>query len=65
MKKFAYRVENCPAHDRDRILNDNGQDGWELIHYELDTGRCHMVFKREISDEPMSNETFEELRMTN
>lgn len=30
------------------VMNEYGKAGWELVHYDLDNGRCELVFKRPV-----------------
>lgn len=34
--------------DREDVMNEYGRAGWELVHYDLEDGRCELVFKRPV-----------------
>ena len=54
MKKFEYKLmtndqRHVDSKDLDEFLNEVGQEGWELVDYQMmDWGTQHMIFKREI-----------------
>ncbi len=48
-KKFEYTFRTIkPIEDRMEILNNYGQDGWEVVHMSFWMGTANVYFKREI-----------------
>lgn len=49
MKKYEYKVIDTPNLCKEKILNDIGKEGWELVNLTKEGLVYYYIFKREYS----------------